>query len=122
MVVALIVGIEVLALVAIVGRISSVGVFGTSAGTPWLDLEIRPLVSNQVPAIIGFWAGAAIVADGYWLARRVSAENLGVKGVALLSLIALVAASVFVFGLRVTQSPERRLRYRRVAGSTSLPQ
>ena len=104
MVVALILGIEVLALVAIVGRISSVGVFGTPAGAPWLDLEIRPLVSNHMPAIIGFWAGAAIVAGGYWLARRVSTENLGLKGVALLSLIALVATSVFVFGIRVTQA------------------
>lgn len=104
MVVALILGIEVLVLVALIGRISSVGVFGTSVGTPWLYLEIRPLVSNHVPAIMGFWAGAAIVAGCYWLARRVSTENVGVKGVALLSLIALVATGVFVFGIRVTQA------------------
>ena len=57
-----------------------------------------------MPAIIGMSAGAAIVAGGYWLASRVSAKNLGVKGVALLSLIALVATSVLVFGIRVTQA------------------
>ena len=101
---ALILAVEAVLLAVIVGRISSVGVFGTSAGTPWLDLEIRPLATDYVPAVVGFLAGAAIVLSGYRWTRRVSTGKMGIIGIVLLPVIVLVAATVFVLGIRVTQA------------------
>lgn len=99
-----ILAVEAVLLAAALAAVSSIGLFGSSSQRPWLDLELRPLVLDHSPAILGFLASAALVAGGYRLARRMSAGTLGAKGALVLPVAVLAAAAVFTLGIRAVQT------------------
>ena len=71
----LILAVEAVVLAIIFVSISSRSVFGSSVQEPWLNVSIRVIASDHLPAIAGFLFGVSIVISDYWVARRVSSGN-----------------------------------------------